>query len=80
MVDALLLDEIVSPIRRENFADPIRAQRDGDSAGPLGHAFSPPTDDIRTEDIRRVERNVHLGGEPPSTGPTSPVRRRNGVK
>jgi hypothetical protein len=64
VVDALLADEIVSSVRREDLADPVGSGRDGDLVRWSREVLASPTRDVGAEDLVVLEADLDLGGEP----------------
>jgi len=69
VIDALLPDEIVRSVGRENLADPVRALPDREFVGLFGDAITPPPRDVGIERVGSVEPDVRLRREPPPTRP-----------
>src|SRR4051794_1005154 len=68
MIDALLFDQIIALVRRQNLADPVGYDLDRGGARQLGQALAPPARYVGAKRVVRVERNIHFGRENPSAG------------
>lgn len=62
--------------RRNDLAHPVGAMSDWPTLRPLGYAFAAPPGDVGEEDVVHTELDLHLGGEPPSTGTASTAQKR----
>src|SRR5262249_24973558 len=62
-------DEIVSPVLRQDLADPVRRDDDRYLGREHVEPLSPPAGDIRAEDLRVGELDLDLGGKPPASRP-----------